>query len=697
MDSQTLIRHINNAHAANSIGDYEAALTHCRRALKQQPELVEALYNQGLALGGLGQTAKALDSHRRAATLSQQSPEALNAIGLELGKLGAQAEAEQCLNRALALAPGHALALSNKANLLQQQQRFGEAEKCLQQAIAQRPGFTPLLSNLGAVLNRQTRFAEAEGVLRQAVAHSPEQAEAWNNLANALAGQRKFGEAESAFQQAIAIAPDLQEAYANLGDIFREMRRYPEAYEIYSSLFKLNPRFDFLKGRLLYSQMQCCDWRQFEELRHSINQDVRKGRKVADPFGYQALAELPQDLRQCAETYALECFPPRAKNIQTANWPRHERIRVGYVSGEFHTQATAILMAGLYEQHDKSRFAIIAFDNGRSDGSALRGRLENAFDEIINISLLNDDEAAAAISAREIDILVNLNGYFGKGRQGVFARRPSPVQVNYLGFPGTLGAGYMDYLIADRHVIPEKETSAYVEKIVWLPDCYQANDSTRPRPGTTDTTRTAAGFPESGFVYCCFNNSYKITPHRFALWMAILQQVPGSVLWLLEDNATASTNLRSEACKHGIAAERLVFAPRVHQDEHLARHQLADLFIDSLPYNAHTTAADALWSGLPVLTQTGSTFPGRVASSLLQAIGLPELITHDDASYVALAVELANNPARLAAIRKTLAEQHDKAPLFDTRRFTHHIETAYATMYQRQQAGLPPEHFAVDS
>lgn len=370
------------------------------------------------------------------------------------------------------------------------------------------------------------------------------------------------------------------------------------------------------------------------------------------------------------------------------------RIRVGYLSGEFRQQATAVLITELFELHDKSRFELFAFDNGWDDASELRGRIKRAFHEIVDISRLADVEAAAAIRQRRIDILVNLNGYFGHGRQGVFSYKPSPVQVNYLGFPGTIGADYIDYIIADRHVIPPGHEAHYTEQVVYLPDTYQVNDSKRKISDDTPA-RAEAKLPEKGFVFCCFNNNYKITPDIFALWMRLLRKVEGSVLWLLEDNAAVPSNLRREAESQGVAIERIVFAKRAQLDQHLARHRLADLFLDTLPYNAHTTASDALWTGLPLLTCQGTTFPGRVAASLLHAVGLPELITYSAQEYEARALELAAAPARLAEIRTKLMRNRTRRPLFDADRFRRQLESAYMMMWNRQVRGEPSAGFAV--
>jgi len=375
---------------------------------------------------------------------------------------------------------------------------------------------------------------------------------------------------------------------------------------------------------------------------------------------------------------------------------RHGRIRVGYLCGEFRAHATSLLMAGVWDAHDRERFELVAFDNGHDDGSELRRRIIAAFDEVVPIAALDDAAAATAVRAREIDVLVNLNGYYGLGRQGVFARRPAPVQVNYLGFPGTLGAPYVDYLVADRQVILEEDERHYAERVVRLPDSYQANDDRRAVDGRVPA-RVEEGLPEVGFVFCCFNNSYKITPEVFDVWMRLLMRVPRSVLWLVETTPVAVRNLRREAERRGVAPERLVFAPYRDPAAHLARHRLADLVLDTLPYNAHTTGSDALRSGVPIVTVRGRSFAGRVGASLLHAVGLPELVTESLPEYEALAQSLATDAAALAAVRGKLARLREGCALFDTARFTRHLEAALAGMWVRHERGEPPDAFDVDA
>jgi len=388
--------------------------------------------------------------------------------------------------------------------------------------------------------------------------------------------------------------------------------------------------------------------------------------------------------------YNAEQFPADPK-ITPGHPPEHKKIRIGYLGDCFREQAVSYLLVGALELADKSRFELYGFDNGWDDGSETRKRVNSSLMEMIDVSSRNDTSAAAIIREREIDILVNLNVYFGDHRTGVFAKRPAPIQVNYLGFPATLGASYCDYIIADRWVIPSDDRDYYTEKVVYLPECYQANDNKRAISARA-FSRAQCDLPANGFVFCCFNNSFKITPEVFDRWMHILIKTTDSVLWLIEDNTSVAANLREEAKARGVDPDRLIFAKRMYPTEHLARHRLADLFLDTLPYNAHTTASDALWAGLPVLTQLGSTFPGRVAASLLNAVGLPELVASTPQAYEDLAIELAANPEKLAAIKRKLSKNRLTMPLFDTGLYARCLDAAYATMYERYRAGLLPDH-----
>jgi predicted O-linked N-acetylglucosamine transferase (SPINDLY family) len=397
---------------------------------------------------------------------------------------------------------------------------------------------------------------------------------------------------------------------------------------------------------------------------------------------------------QCARKYIENQVPSLPRPLQTGVRWRHGKLRVAYLSADLHRHATTFLMAELFERHDRSRFEIIGVSFGMDDRSEIRKRLVAAFDQFHDVRRRTDEEIARLVHELQSDIAVNLKGYTQDARPNILAHRPAPIQVSFLGYPGTMGASFIDYIIADQVVAPFEHEQFYTEKIIHLPDCYQVNDSKRKISKRTPTRREI-GLPERGFVFCCFNNNWKITPEVFDVWMYLLRQVEGSVLWLLRDNASAETNLRNEARARGIDPSRLIFAGRLPMEEHLARHRLADLFLDTLPYNAHTTASDALWTGLPVLTCMGKSFAGRVAGSLLHAVGLPELVTSDLGAYQALALKLVTEPDVLTSMRKKLEENRLTAPLFDTDRFRQNIESAYTQMWEIWQRGEALHSFAV--
>lgn len=641
-----------------------------------------------------GNLREAEKSFRKLLRKQPAHPLGLSVLGAILTGLGQYAEAERLLRSAVDLNPGAQAALYNHGLALKALGRSGEALTRFTQALALNPNDAETWNNRGTVHNDLKDFQAAIGDFDEALSQQPDYALARHNRGNALFGLARYDDALTAYQHALALKPDLVDGWAGLGLTFHKLKRHVEAAGAYEKARRIKPDHPFLKGILLHQRMLACDWRDTGRLIAEIEADIAAGKLSAEPFGWQGVARSDRSLQKCAELYSAAKFPANFRGAPVARPDNGDRIRIGYLSGEFRAQATSFLLAGVLEQHDRSVFDIHAFDNGHDDGSDTRRRILGAVHGLVGIRGLNDAQAASAIRDSGIDILVNLNGYFGDDRTQVFAQRPAPVQVNYLGFPGTLGASYMDYIVADPIVIPESARKFFTEKVVHLPDCYQANDRTRAIADRA-FTRAELGLPADGFVFCCFNNNYKITPETFGGWMRILGRVPGSVLWLIEDNATASANLKTEAAANGIDPQRLVFAARMEPHDHLARHRCADLFLDTLPYNAHTTASDALWAGLPLLTCTGGTFAGRVAASLLKNIGLPELIASSREDYERLAVELATQPEKLAALRQTLADNRLTTPLFDTARFTRHLEQAYRAMHARRKAGQSPEHIVI--
>ncbi len=471
------------------------------------------------------------------------------------------------------------------------------------------------------------------------------------------------------------------------------MNRHAEAAEAQRNALSARSNIDYCLGDLVYARMNAGAWADLESDWSRLVRGIRHDQPVARPFQTFTLPVTPADQLSCARAWCRREIPSSAPLSRGETYV-HDRIRVAYVSSDFGEHPTSQLMVGLFEQHDRARFETIAVATQPGDGSRLRARLAKAFDHFIEAHDKSDWEIAQLLRRMEVDIAVDLNGHNGEARTRVFAHRPAPVQVSYLVYPGTMGADFIDYLIADRIVVPEAERAHYCEKIVWLPESYFVYDNSRPVPAS-GTTRAALGLPEDGFVFCCFNNSYKITPELFDLWMRLLGRVDRSVLWLLGSNRDFSENIKRETEARGIPAERVVFAPRVRPDQYLARYHHADLFLDTFHCNAHTTACDAMWMGLPVLTRIGETFAGRVAASLLTALGLPELIAHSAAEYEERALQFARTPPLMAATRSAVAANRRTRPLFDTRRSTRHAEAAYEQMMARHAQGRRPEHFAI--
>jgi predicted O-linked N-acetylglucosamine transferase (SPINDLY family) len=571
---------------------------------------------------------------------------------------------------------------------------FDDALQNYNFAVSLKPTYSEAFYNRGLVLHELKRLAESLESYEMAISLKPNYAEAHSNSGNVYKELKQFTKALEFYGNALAINPNYVEAHLNCGIAFQELLRLEEALKSYEKVIRLDPNFPFIKGGIVHCKMRMNKWDSFFDDLESINSDVSNNKFSATPFGYQGICNSPKLLGKAASLFSLSKYPPRINQSAKVAKVANKKIKIGYLCGEFRHQATSILMVNLWEMHDKDKFELIGLDNGWDDGSPIRKRIEKAFDKFINISRMSDTEVVELVKYEAVDILINLNCFFGLSRNSVFSYKPAPVQVNYLGFPGTLGATYMDYIIADKYVIPEYSQDFYYEKVVYLPNCYQVNDRNRVIADKV-FRREELGLPNDGFVFCCFNNNYKITPPIFDIWIRILKSVKGSVLWLLEDNPYSVVNLRKEAQSRGLEPSKLVFAKRMDLPEHLARHSAADLFLDTLPYNAHTTASDALWAGLPVLTCMGESFASRVAASLLNAIELPELITTSQEQYEAKAIELATNPEKLKAIREKLERNKLTTALFDSTRFTKHIETAYMQMYERYKSIQPADHIYI--
>jgi predicted O-linked N-acetylglucosamine transferase (SPINDLY family) len=686
---------VNRAVALAAMGRFDDAVTAYDRLLAMQPSNVMGLYHRGLARRTLGRPAEALADYDRALSLMPEFTEAMYNRGVALLDLERAADALAMFDAVAEAYRNNAEMWNNRGVALWNLKRPDQALTSYERALALEPGFAEAWGNRGLALRDMGRYEDARASFETVLTLEPGNAVAMNSHGNVLRDMKKFDEAIQSYSAAIQARPNYAEALINRGYTQWALRRHDAGMADVELALTLEPDYPYGRGEVLHARMYAADWHDFAVRKSELEELVRAGKRAIQPFDFQAIADTPADAQACSRIWVADKYPQMpARSHDVAGRRGEKKIRIGYVSGEFRQQATAILMAGLYERHDREKFEIIALDSGQNDQSPMRARLEKAFDRWIGITGLSDEEASDVIRDARIDILVNLNGFFGEARMGVFARKPAPIQVSYLGFPATLGAPYIDYILADRVVVPEVEQDFYDEQVVYLPGCYQANDDLG-RPIAQTPQRADAGLPPEGFVFCNFNNAYKLTPATFDSWMRILKQVEGSVLWLLESANPFGANLCREAEARGVDAGRLVFAPDLPTDEHLARLKLADLFLDGLPYNAHTTGSDALWAGVPLITQKGTTFPGRVGASLLAAAGLPELVTENTEEFEALAVRLARDSETLQEIRARLAKNRDECPLFDTDRFRKAIEAAYTQMWQRWLAGEKPKGFSV--
>lgn len=665
------------------------------RALKLNPRSGELLTSRGNISLELGRAEQAIQDYDKALAVDPAAPAALMNRGSALSNLHRHEEALSSYDRALAIKPSFAPALFNRGNVLLDMKRPLDALASYDQALACEPNYAEALHNRGVALRDLHRLEEAVESYRKAIAIKPGYAEAFNSLGESLRKLYRLQEALQSCEAALAIRPNFPMALSNRANLLQDLGRHEEAAASFRQAVKIDPDHEYALGSLIYSELLVCDWNEYAAKMDRLSACIQASKRAAPPFHFLAVSTSPEEQYLCAKVWVADRCPIAPAPIWRGEQYRHPKIRVAYLSADFHDHATANLMAELFERHDQQRFETIGISFGPDDHGEMRARLQRSFSRFLDVRMKSDQEAAHLMKELEIDIALDLKGFTQDGRTGILAQHPAPIQVNYLGYPGTMGADYVDYIIADRYVIPAREQQHYVEKVIYLPDSYQVNDSKRPIAERTPA-RTELMLPEEGFVFCCFNSSYKITPDMFDIWMRLLGKVQGSVLWLYASNATAPSNLRGEANRRGIAPERLIFAPKMRLDAHLARHRQADLFLDTLPYNAHTTASDALWAGLPVLTCTGSTFSGRVGASLLHAVGLPELVTHSLEEYEQRALELATTPTLLAGVRAKLARNRTSHALFDTDRFRRHVESAYVTMWEKYKRGDPPASFAVE-
>jgi len=713
--------HLNLGNTLAERGQAEEALACYNRVLALQPNHPVAHFNIGNLHRYAGRLEDAEISYKRVLAVAPDDAKSLNNLGLVYEQQGRLEEAAACFKQALALGTDRAQARNNLGNVLRAQGRVEEAVTCYEQAIAESPNHVDAYVNLGIARIEQGRHDQAEALYKKALLLDARNFEAHCNLGTLLKLQGRLPEAVTQYRRALDADPNRDVAHVALADAYRRIGDLEPAIACYRKAIKLKPEnadahYELsetlkLQGELegalesyaqslalkadhlpalsgmIHVRQHVCDWGGIEELWQRLHAAIAAGGDGSiSPFAVMSMPTSPAEQLACARTWAHRELRPFALSRAglgfdfSARGPR-ERLKIGYLSWGFHRHATAYLMAQLFELHDRDRFEVFAYACGPDDRSAVRARLRSTCEHFIDVSQDSHFATARRIHGDGVDILVDLTGYTLGARPQILALRPSPIQANWLGYPGTMGTECVDYLIADPFIVPREQEPFYAEKVVWLPDCYQINDRNRAVSDRVPS-RGECGLPDGALVFCCFNQAYKILPETFDRWMRILRGVPGSVLWLAEANPQATGNLRRAAAERGVAAERLVFASRKDLPEYLVQYRLADLALDTFPYTSHTTASDALWMGCPLVTRTGETFASRVAGSILVNAGLRELVTESAADCERKVLELATSPGRLSDIRRRLQASRDTCPLFDTPRLVRNLEAIYEQMFE---------------
>ena len=669
----------------------------------------------------LGRFSKAIELFQRCKAKYPMSNDFLNNVALSFRASGKKKEAVTLLKQAARSQPDNLLYKFNLAETYLEAATYNLARKEFESILSIYPNHPEVLISYSACLIKLGQSDRASVLLSDLVRSDSLNYRLWQNLGICQVELLDYSGAERSLVKAHQLNPNSDEItfalidaklknakhksalddcknlknknphesryWALEADILAKLGDHEGSSSSFYTASKLSKTTDFLLGKALHQNMRACSWATYQDNLDALLKMVNKGRKVAEPFGFQALCQSEHLLKTCATLY-YDANWPSAKQHLFVRKKVNEKIKVAYISGEFRQHATALLLVGVIESHNKSQFSVYALDNGFDDNSPLRKRLNEAFDKTFFIGQSSDDEVLKLCKDLEIDIAVNLNGFFGEGRNGVFSKRVAPIQINYLGFPGTLGSSCMDYIIADSVVVPRASAIHYSEKIIWLPDCYQPNDRQR----TKERVHFANRPKPRQVLFGCLNNNYKITPEIFKCWMKILSSVPGSKLKLLSDNEQAKKNLTQEAKNLDVNPDRLVFVCRTSYDHYLLELAELDLFLDTFPYNAHTTASDALWVSVPILTLEGSTFPSRVGKSLLRTLGMEHMVTQSYQAYIDLAIKYGSNFEALDELRFDVNERVDSSSLFDCRAYCSHLEEAFQTVYRRYAAGKRPDH-----
>tara|TARA_Y100000590_G_scaffold370707_1_gene432700 strand:- start:2953 stop:5133 length:2181 start_codon:yes stop_codon:yes gene_type:complete len=675
----------------------EEAIENWNKAIKINGNYIDAYYNRGNAFFELKKFDLAIESFDKAIQIKPDYAEAYNNRGNALHELQKMELSIESFDKAIQVKPDYVEAYYNRGNALKDLKKFHEAIKSYNKAIQVKSDYFYAYNNLGNTLIELNEIESAIKNLNKAIEIKPDFSESYYNRGNAFLKLNKIESAIESYNKAIKIDPEYAQAYKNLGHALVSLDNTQDAFNSYNKAIQIKPDLDYLLGQLFFVKNNLCDWSFFNENLEKLKDKIIKYKRATMPFSILSIYDLPSLQKISAETYIKSQYSKIDTLKPITKREPNKKIRIGYYSADFRKHAVSYLLANLFELHDKSKFELIGFSlNPDQSKDEMYKRISSAFNQFINVSLKSDKEIAQVSRDLKIDIAVDLMGFTKNNKFGIFIERCAPIQVSYLGYPSTTGSNAIDYIIGDKFLIPKESQKDYSEKIIYLPGSFMANDSTK-KISSRFFKKEELGLPEEGFVFCSFNNYYKITPKIFDVWMRLLKKVKNSVLWLAEGNNIAISNLQREANQRGVDSNRLIFAKRTKLlADHLARHKAADLFIDTIPYNGHSTASDALWSGLPLLTLAGKSFASRVSASLLNALGLSELITYTEKEYEDLALKLANNPNQLKELKNKLEKNKLDKPLFDTKLFTNNIELAYVKIYKKYLQNLPFENIEIE-
>ena len=672
----------NRANAFKELNRLSEANTDYDKAIKLKPDYAEAFYNKGNVLQEMGEFDKAINAYQKTISIFPNHLDSIINLGNSHRALKQYKDAKNYYNKALAIKPDYAEIFFNQGNLSKEMGELKEALQYFDKAIELAPNYAQVYTNMGNVLTDLRKFEEAIFFYDKAIKIKPNYITAYLNRGKTFEKGGKFKEAIECYQKVINFQPNSIEALFGLGNSYNQSNQLMKTIEFYKAVMDQDASYDYIYGLLNTSKAKCCDWENFEEEIEHIRLEVNKNKKASHPFNCLRIIDDPAIQKKSAEIYTADNHP-EINYVTSFKKPTSKKIRVGYFSADFNEHPVAYLTAQLFETHDKDEFEIFAFSLASDNDEPIRKRIKKCFDEFIDISRCSDKEAVDFARKKGIDIAVDLGGLTAGGRLNLFALRTAPVQISYLGYLGTLGSSYMDYIIADKVIIPNHLQSEYTENIFYLPH-YQCNDS-KKEISSKKFTREELDLPEKAFVYCCFNQTVKITPSIFSSWMNILKAVEGSVLWLYATNEFDRKNLLKEAIKHKVPQERIIFGQKMPRAEYLARFRMADLFLDTAPYNAGTTASDALWAGLPILTFTGKTFAARVCSSVLTSAGFPDLITDSQEAYEIRAIKLGRDKVKARAIRSKIEKEIKDSSLYNIQEFTRSLESGYKKAYEMIQ------------